>query len=455
MMISVAEAEARILELCLPLGGPGGSADGPAGDQGRHLEEGNLEQVPLKQAHGRVLGKAVVATRDVPHWDNSAMDGYAVRSSDCQTSDSQDSDFHDGESSLRPLMIVDEVPAGVDPGQGLQAGRAARIFTGGVLPQGADAVVMQEETERQGDRVWIKATVQPGQFVRKQGAYCRAGTTILPPGTRLGPAELAIAAANQTTQLPVIRRPTVAILSTGNELVSVDQPLKPGQIVDSNRYALTAFVEQMGAIALPLGRVGDQRETVTQAIRQAIAQADIVLSTGGVSVGDYDFVETVLEELGATIAVRKVAIKPGKPLTVAQFSAESLTQLGLDPQGRNRPVVYFGLPGNPVSALVGCWRFVAPALRTIAGRSPQAIPPQFVMATTQTLLRGAGKRDNYLWGTLTPEDTGYHFQSAGGVHQSANLINLAGTTGLAIVPAGTEMIAEGEAVKVMVVQEPG
>ncbi|MEM1427270.1 MAG: molybdopterin molybdotransferase MoeA, partial [Cyanobacteria bacterium P01_H01_bin.130] len=311
-MLSVAEAEARILALCVPLAG--------VGDAG----VGDTEIVPLGQARGRVLAEAVLAARDVPHWDNSAMDGYAVRSQDCQ------SGSESGSESEQGLAVIDELPAGTEPRQVLQAGQAARIFTGGVLPAGADAVVMQEETERRGDRVLIQATVEAGQFIREQGKYCRAGTPILSPGMVLGPAELAIAAANQTAELTVIRRPRVAVLSTGNELVSVDAPLQPGQIVDSNRYALTAFVEQMGAIAIPLGIVGDRRETVTAAIREAIFSADIVLSTGGVSVGDYDYVEAVLEELGGAIAVRKVAVKPGKPLTVAQFSAETLQSLGFD-----------------------------------------------------------------------------------------------------------------------------
>ena len=427
MMLSVAEAEARILQLCVPFEG-----------------KGDREQVPLMAGRGRILAEAILAARDVPHWDNSAMDGYAVRSTDCQHSD--------GEPQL---TVIDEVPAGTDAPQELQAGQATRIFTGGVLPKGADAVVMQEETERLGDRVVIKAAVKAGQFVRKQGDYCRMGAPILSPGSHLRPAELAIAAANQTTELLVFRRPKVAILSTGNELVTVDQPLKPGQIVDSNRYALMAFVEQLGAIALPLGIVDDSREKVTQAVRGAIAQADVVLSTGGVSVGDYDFVEDVLGELGATVAVRKVAIKPGKPLTVAQFSADTLNALELEGDHRTRPVVYFGLPGNPVSALVGCWRFVAPALRTIAGRSPDAVRSQFVQAIAQAPLRGARKRDNYLWGLLTCTDRGYEFQPASGHHNSANLINLAGTTGLAIVPAEMGEIPAGQSVQVMVVQDIG
>ncbi len=423
-MLSVAEAEARILDLCVPFG---------RGD--RHI-------ISITEGRGRILAEAVLAARDVPHWDNSAMDGFAVRSLDCREPGAE-------------LAIVEEVPAGGNPAVVLQGRQAARIFTGGVLPKGADAVVMQEETAPGDGRVVIKMPVKSGQFVRQRGDYCRVGASILTAGTRLGPAELAIAAANQTSQLSVFRRPKVAILSTGNELVPVDQPLQPGQIVDSNHYALTAFVEQMGAIPIPLGIVGDRREKVTQAIRQAISEADVVLSTGGVSVGDYDYVEAVLEELGGAIAVRKVSIKPGKPLTVAQFSASKLRQLELDPQGRDRPVVYFGLPGNPVSALVGCWRFVAPALRAISGRLPDAIAPQFVIATTRSPLRGAGQRDNYLWGRLISENGCFYFQGATGQYNSANLINLAGTTGLAIVPGGTKMAAAGELVEVMLTQELG
>ncbi|MGD1936934.1 MAG: gephyrin-like molybdotransferase Glp [Cyanophyceae cyanobacterium] len=423
-MLSVAEAEARILALCVPFG------------------KGDREIIPITEGRGRILAEAVLAARDVPHWDNSAMDGFAVRALDCQRSGAA-------------LTVIDEVPAGGNPDKILGLGQAARIFTGGVLPRGADAVVMQEETETGDGGIVINTAVKAGQFVRRRGDYCRAGASILAAGTCLGPAELAIAAANQTAKLSVLRRPKVAILSTGNELVSVDQTLQPGQIVDSNRYALTAFVEQMGGIPVPLGIVGDRREDVTKAIRQAISEADLVLSTGGVSVGDYDYVEAVLEELGGAIATRKVSIKPGKPLTVAQFSAGKLRHLGLDSQGRDRPVIYFGLPGNPVSALVSCWRFVAPALRAISGRSPDTVAPQFVKATTRSPLRGAGQRDNYLWGRVAVDKDGFYFQGATGHYNSANLINLAGTTGLAIIPGGQKTVEVGELVEVMLIQEPG
>jgi molybdopterin molybdotransferase len=244
----------------------------------------------------------------------------------------------------------------------------------------------------------------------------------------------------------------VAILSTGNELVTPDQPLQPGQIVDSNQYALAAFVTLAGGVPVPLGIVRDEPEALKEAIRAAITSADIVLSTGGVSVGDYDYVDQILAELGAEIHIRAVAVKPGKPLTVATFPLPS-SKGGQG--GANRPVLYFGLPGNPVSALVSCWRFVQPALSKLSGLPQEAWEPMFVKAIARHDLRSDGRRETYLWGQLRLDTTGtYEFHLAGGSHSSGNLINLAQTTGLAVVPVGQTLIPAGEPVQVLQVGSP-
>jgi molybdopterin molybdotransferase len=256
---------------------------------------------------------------------------------------------------------------------------------------------------------------------------------MLQPGILLKAADIAVLATAQCTQLRVYRRPRVAIFSTGDELVTPEQPLKPGQIVDSNQYALASFVTSNGGIPKKLGIIPDDRQKLKTAIASAIKSADLVLSTGGVSVGDYDYVEQILTELGGEIHISSVAIKPGKPLTVAKFSNNCL---------------YFGIPGNPVSALVSCWRFVQPALKKLSGLKDNW-QPIFIKARSRNELRSGGKRETYFWGKLHLVYGIYEFELAGGSQNSANLINLAQTNGLAVLPRGQTIIARGEQVEVM------
>jgi len=325
----------------------------------------------------------------------------------------------------------------------VQSGQAARILTGAMLPDGAATIVMQENTQRQEDRVKILEAPTQGQFVRHQGSFHRAGTPLLSAGLPLGGAEIAVLAAAQCPVLPVYRKPRVALLSTGDELVPPDHPLRPGQIVDSNQYALAALVEQTGAVPVPLGIIPDHPQALAEGIQTALQKADLILSSGGVSVGDYDYVDQVLSDLGATLHLRSVAVKPGKPLTVATFPSPS--------QGN---LLYFGLPGNPVSALVSFWRFVAPALRKLSGL-PGGWSPSFVSAVTQDTLKSGGGRETYLWGHLTLSERGNTFRLAGGSHSSGNLINLAGTNALAVVPVGTKLVNSGATVGCMTLQRMG
>ena len=473
-MISVEQAESIILNLVQPL------------DADR-----DREVLDLLNASGRVLAGSITSTLDFPHWDNSAMDGYAVRYADVQTCSAE---------TPAQLEIIETIPAGYQPQQTVAAGQAARILTGSVMPNGADTIVMQEDTQRDGNVVTILAAPQPNAFVRRRAAFYQAGNPLLPSGLRLQAPEIAVLAAAQCAQVPVYRRPRVAILSTGDELVSIDQPLQPGEIVDSNQYALAGLVAQAGAIPLRLGVVRDDPEALKQAIAQAIDQADMVLSSGGVSVGDYDYVEDILAALGGEIHIRAVAVKPGKPLTVATFGGVGSRESGVGSResgvgsresgqkgqgGREKnstqnstqnsklssaaarsatqnlsphpspltphpsPILYFGLPGNPVSALVTFWRFVEPALRKLSGLPEPAWRPTFVKARTRVALRSDGKRESYLWGQLHLVDGLYEFDLAGGSHSSGNLINLAGTSGLAIMPIGQTHISSGELIQVM------
>lgn len=406
-MISVAQAESLILDLAQPL-----------------VE---TESVSLEAACDRVLAQAVAGEGDIPHWDNSAMDGYGVIYDDVAQAQSD---------HPITLEIIEEIPAGVLPQKTIKPGQAARIFTGAMMPEGADTVIMQENTKRVGSQVKINvAPESPQSFVRKQGDYYQAGSPLLAPGIRLTAPELAVLATAQCTEIQVYRRLRVAIFSTGDELVTPDQPLRPGQIVDSNQYALAAFVASQGAIPLTLGIVPDHLEQLKAMMEFAIATADIVLSTGGVSVGEYDYVEKILDELDGDVQIRSVAIKPGKPLTVATFP---------------RQVLYFGIPGNPVSALVSAWRFVQPAIQKRSGHQAPWQPP-FLWVKTQNFLRGGGQREIYLWGQLRLVEGEYQFSLAKGSHSSANLINLVQTNALAVIPVGQRGIEIGDRVRVMLI----
>ncbi|MEG3843222.1 gephyrin-like molybdotransferase Glp [Microcoleus sp. herbarium14] len=412
-MLSVKEAESIVLNLAKPL------------DSQR-----DVETVDLLAASGRVLAAPVTSSLDFPYWDNSAMDGYAVRFADVENC-----------SAEKPavLEVVEEIPAGYQPQSTLQSGQAARIFTGAVMPAGADTVVMQEETRREGDRIFILVSPEkPQAFVRDKGAFYQAGTTLLTSGTVINAPEMAVLATAQCIQVPVYRRVRVAIFSTGDELVSPDQPLAPGKLVDSNQYALTVLLAQMGFEPIRLGIIPDNEDALKKAIALAVSTADVVLSTGGVSVGDYDYVEKILADLEGKIYIQAVAIKPGKPLTVAGFKRDV----------KNADCLYFGLPGNPVSALVCCWRFVVPALRKISGLGADAWGPEFVRARCHAELRSPGKRETYVWGKLHLVAGVWEFEPASGSQNSANLINLANTTGLAVLPAET-WIWPGEFVEVL------
>lgn len=420
-MLSVKEAEAIVLNLAQPL------------DNQR-----DVETVDLLAASGRVLAAPVTSSLDFPYWDNSAMDGYAVRFTDVKN-------CHRDKPVA--LDIVEDIPAGYQPQNTVQPGQAARIFTGAVMPAGADTVVMQEETRREGDRIFILVSPEkPQAFVRHKGAFYQAGMPLLNLGTIINASEIAVLATAQCIQVPVYRRVRVAIFSTGDELISPDQPLSPGKLVDSNQYALTVLLSQMGFEVIRLGIIPDNEQALTKAITQAILTADVVLSTGGVSVGEYDYVEKILGDLQGEIHIRAVAIKPGKPLTVAQFKRDVKNS---DSPITSSNCLYFGLPGNPVSALVCCWRFVVPALRKISGLGADAWGPELVRARCHVELRSQGQRETYVWGKLFLVAGVWEFEPANGSQNSANLINLANTTGLAVLPPTETWVLAGELVQVL------
>lgn len=399
-MLSVAEAEKLIFESVQAIG--------------------ETEIVGLKECRDRVLAAPITSKLDFPHWDNSAMDGYAVRFEDVK--------------QPTTLEIIEEIPAGYQPQKTVQPGQAARILTGSGMPIGADTVIMQEETKREGDRVSILTPPEKqGSFVRYRGSYSQAGNVLLSPGTLLKAPEIAILAAAQCLEIPVFRRLRVAILSTGSELVTPDQPLQPGQIVDSNQYALEALVAEMGAEVISLGIIRDDPTELKTAIANSIESADIVLSSGGVSVGDYDYVDRILEELNAEIRIRSIAVKPGKPLTFATFPNSTL---------------FFGLPGNPGSVLVTFLRFAQPAIRKLSGLA-HGWKPEFFNAIATQDLKSDGKRELYLVGSVSVADGTFQFTPTGGTRLSGNLINLAGMNALGKMSIEQTHIAAGESIPVL------
>ena len=419
-MLSVQAAEAKIMQLVQP------------------LAPQDCETVSLLEAYGRVLARDISSPLDFPYWDNSSMDGYAVRVEDLEQCSAE---------NPVTLQIAMKIPAGHSPADRLMPGQAARLFTGSMLPEGATAVVMQEQTQLQDGSVTFTDCPQPGAWIRRQGDYYRANDSLLKQGTVLSGPDIAVLATAQCSEVSVYRRPRVVLLSTGNELISPHQSLQPGQIIDSNQPLLTVLVQQAGMTALPMGIISDERATLKAAVAAAISQADVVISSGGVSVGDYDYVKEIIAELGGTIHVQSVAIKPGKPLTVATFNGADAPNA--PDASASRPVLYFGLPGNPVSTPAVFWRFVEPALKKLSGVSC-SWGPTFVRAKAQQNLKSDGKRETYVWGQLSISLEGFfEFNLAGGAQNSANLINLAQTNAFAVLTQDCPSIAAGDWVTVM------
>lgn len=289
------------------------------------------ETISLSEGHARVLASGLTSYLSVPPLDNSAMDGYAVNSADCRMPDAT-------------LHVTQRIPAG-QVGVALQHGEAARIFTGAPIPPGADAVVMQEDVSQDGEHVTVYKVPKPGDHIRRAGEDIRPGTNVLTPGTRMKAAELGLAASIGATQATVFRKLNVAIFSTGDELAEPGQPLKPGQIYNSNRATLRGLLAGLGVNVIDLGVVTDTREATIRAIQAAAGSADVIITTGGVSVGEEDHVKAAVEELGR-IDIWKVAMKPGKPVVY----------------GRVGETDFMGLPGNPVSAFATFCLFARPFL---------------------------------------------------------------------------------------------
>lgn len=299
--------------------------------------------VALADAAGLITAKPVISPLDVPPFDNSAMDGYALRLSDL--------------SADRVLPVAGKAFAGAPFHGEWPAGSVIRIMTGAPVPAGCDAVVMQEQTESRDGGIVITAPVRAGQNIRRIGEDIQAGKQVLDAGVRLGAAELPLLASLGIAEVSVLRKLRVAIFSTGDELQAVGQPLAEGQIYDTNRFTVALMLRKLGCEVIDLGVIADDPAKLRQAFSEADRQADVVISTGGVSVGEADFTKAMLEELGA-ITFWKLAIKPGKPFAF----------------GRLANSWFCGLPGNPVSAAVTFYQLVQPLLATLTGQTTRIMP---------------------------------------------------------------------------------
>lgn len=396
-----------------------------------HFKRLPAESVPLAEAYLRVLAEDVIAEHDVPHFANSSMDGYALRAADV-TAATKESPTH--------LRVTMDIPAGKAPEGTLQPGEAARIMTGAAVPDGADAVVPIEDTDATwaaGDAialpgdVGVQKAVQAGDNVRQPGENFHAGDTVLYAGSRIRAAALGTLAGLGMAKVKVLRRPRVAIVSTGDELLAVDQPLEPGKIHDSNSYTLAALVTEIGAEPVRIPTARDELDDVRKRFREALdAKPDVILSSAGVSVGAADLVRTVLDELGK-IDLWRINIRPGKPLAF----------------GKLGKVPFFGLPGNPVSAMVTFDVFVRPALLKLLD-IPDAIPTIQAVAGEDIASDG---RQSYIRVTLRREN-GRPTAYATGTQSSGALLSMVLADGLLIIPAGVEVAHKGETFAVRVLR---
>lgn len=342
------------------------------------------ERTPLLAAQGRVLQAAQSARFALPPWDNSAMDGYAVRASELPGT----------------LPISGIMAAGVSPDAELAVGTCMKIMTGAPVPRGADTVVMRENVEEsstgseEGASVAIFSKAPTlGRHIRRAGEDISADSELLPAGSLLGPGELAILAAQGIVDIPVCQKPRVAILSTGDELVPLGATPTDAQIISSNSTTLAAQVREAGGIAIDAGIVPDTLQATVRALR-SLSDYDVLLTSGGVSVGDFDYVKEAYETIGVSMGFWKVAIKPGKPLA---FGTRSMP-------GTSRQQLVFGLPGNPASSLVSFEIFVRPALRKLLGFA-HAESPRITVTLGEDLEKGAG-RTNFLRAKLSPSESG-------------------------------------------------
>lgn len=399
-----------------------------------YVEVLETEAVPILEAMGQVLAGDIASRIDIPPLDNSAMDGYAMKAGDTQGASGQ---------SPRLLRVIDTVIAGSISQQEVTPGTAIRIMTGAPVPGGADSVIRFEDTDedrRQGSdtgEIGILCEVNPGKNIRRAGEDIARGAIALRKGTVLRPAEVGVLASLGMSTVEVIRRPVVAVLATGNELVNIDQPLPAGKIYNSNTYSVASLVRRYGGIPRILGIAFDSEESLLNKLGQGL-DADMLITSGGVSAGDYDMVKDVLASEGE-ITFWTVRMKPGKPLAFGTFR-------GVAKNGKPKRVPHLGLPGNPVSSMVTFELFARPAMLKMMGKKNLAKP--VVEAVLEEPAVNTDGRRLYIRAIVTRHD-GQYYASLTGPQGSGILTSMSLANGLVIVPEDTASVKAGEVVKVI------
>lgn len=385
-----------------------------------NIREIGFEKVDIKEALGRVLAEDVYARRNIPPWDNSAMDGYAVKVNDVE-----------GASKENPavLKIIESLPAGYISKSKLKYGEAIRIMTGAPMPNGADAVVMAEYTEKDGGKVRIFKRPENGDHIRKAGEDVKDGQLVIKKGQLIRPSEIGMLASMARSIVSVYQRPRVAILATGDELVDLDEEICGAKIINSNTYAVGAQIQECGALPILLGIARDRQDELEEKLRLGM-NADIIITSGGVSVGDYDHVKDVVKGLGGDLRLWKVAIKPGKPLAFSMLNS--------------RPM--FGLPGNPVASMVTFEIFVRPAILKMMGHKKIFRP--IIDATIKDDLKKKENRRHFIRASVQSDGDGYAVETTGdqGSHMMTSMTK---ANGLIIFHENDTSIKAGDKVKVM------
>jgi molybdopterin molybdotransferase len=384
----------------------------------------DLEKTDILNALGRVIGEDIYSDRNIPPKDNSAMDGYALKSEDTK-----------GASADAPAVVetIEDIPAGHPSQKTIGPGQAARIMTGAFVPEGADTVVKVEDTEHDGNRVRIFVESPKGENIRYSGEDVKVGDLVISKGKIVGPAEVGMLASLGRSFIKVYQKPLVAIIATGDEIADIDEDTSGGKIISSNSYSLHAQVRECGALPLQTGIAKDREESLMAAFRAAL-RADVIISSGGVSVGDYDFVKDVMAEMGTNIEFWQVAQRPGKPLAFGTMEGK----------------LVFGLPGNPVSSMITFEEYVRPALLKMMGR--EEIFRRTITATLMEDIKKKSGLKHFIRALVRKEGERFTVSTTGeqgsGILKSMVLAN-----GIIVLPENRTSVKKGEEVTVQLIDD--